>query len=97
MRSAGWIVLLALGCKSSDPAPDPAPAPAPEPAKHAGSGTDRHKPVMADAPPVEVGVSIKGVTSDYISFSTFDAERGRMISPIEIDSNRPVLVEASLM
>src|SRR5579862_6608862 len=36
--------------------------------------------------------SIKGVTSDYISFSTFDAERGRMISPIEIDSNRPVTI-----
>jgi putative ABC transport system permease protein len=34
--------------------------------------------------------SIKGVTSDYINFSSFDAERGRMISPIEIDSRRPV-------
>ena len=28
--------------------------------------------------------------SDYIYFSTFTAERGRLISPIEVDRNRPL-------
>ena len=28
---------------------------------------------------------IRGVTSDYVNFSTFDAERGRLMSPIEVD------------
>jgi putative ABC transport system permease protein len=37
-------------------------------------------------------LSIQGVTRDYIQFSTFDAERGRMISPAEIDRNRPVAI-----
>ena len=35
-------------------------------------------------------VVIQGVTRDYGEFSVFDAERGRMISPTEIDSSRPV-------
>src|SRR5471032_1820336 len=35
---------------------------------------------------------IQGVSSDYVSFSSFDAERGRLMSPIEVDSNRPVTV-----
>jgi putative ABC transport system permease protein len=33
---------------------------------------------------------IQGVTRDYVEFSTFDAERGRMISSAEIDRGRPV-------
>jgi hypothetical protein len=69
MRHVGWIVVLALGCKSSDPAPSPDPVVAPAGSGSAGSakhsGTDRHKPVMADAPPLEVGVSIKGVASKW--------------------------------
>jgi putative ABC transport system permease protein len=36
--------------------------------------------------------SIKGVTSGYLNFSGYDAERGRLISPAEIDSGRPVVV-----
>jgi putative ABC transport system permease protein len=29
-------------------------------------------------------VQIQGVTEEYLDFATFDAERGRMISPVEI-------------
>ena len=35
-------------------------------------------------------VQIQGVTRDYVDFATFDAERGRMMTPIEVDRNRPV-------
>jgi putative ABC transport system permease protein len=38
------------------------------------------------------GVQIQGVTRDYIMFSTFTAERGRLINPIEVDTARPVVV-----
>jgi putative ABC transport system permease protein len=38
------------------------------------------------------GVQVRGVTRDYVYFSTFDVERGRLISPVEVDSNRPVVV-----
>jgi putative ABC transport system permease protein len=35
---------------------------------------------------------IQGVTGEYVNFSSFDAERGRLMSPTEIDSSRPVCV-----
>jgi putative ABC transport system permease protein len=35
---------------------------------------------------------IQGVTADYTHFSTFDAERGRLMSPIEVERARPVCV-----
>jgi putative ABC transport system permease protein len=35
-------------------------------------------------------IQIQGVTSEYIDFATFDAERGRMMTPTEVDRNRPV-------
>jgi putative ABC transport system permease protein len=35
-------------------------------------------------------ITIQGVTSDYLEFSTFDAERGRMMTPAEVQRNRPV-------
>ena len=35
---------------------------------------------------------ILGVTSEYVNFSSFDAERGRLMSPIEVDRTRPVAV-----
>jgi len=38
------------------------------------------------------GVQVQGVSRDYIYFGTFNAERGRLISPAEIDANRPVAV-----
>jgi putative ABC transport system permease protein len=38
------------------------------------------------------GVQIRGVSREYVAFATFDAERGRLINPIEIDSSRPVTV-----
>ena len=37
-------------------------------------------------------VRIQGVTGDYDEFSTFDAERGRMISRTEIERSRPVAI-----
>jgi putative ABC transport system permease protein len=37
-------------------------------------------------------IQVQGVSEDYIEFSSFDAERGRMISPIEIERNRPVAI-----
>jgi putative ABC transport system permease protein len=38
------------------------------------------------------GVQVRGVSRDYIYFSTFNAERGRLINPAEVDANRPVAV-----
>ncbi len=35
-------------------------------------------------------VQVQGVTSEYVNFSTFTAERGRMMSPVEVDRSRPV-------
>ncbi len=35
-------------------------------------------------------IQIQGVTERYLDFSTFDAERGRMVSPIEVSRSRPV-------
>jgi putative ABC transport system permease protein len=37
-------------------------------------------------------VRVQGVAGDYADFSTFDAERGRMISPTEIVRNRNVAI-----
>ena len=35
-------------------------------------------------------VQVQGVSEDYIDFATFDAERGRMITPLEVTRKRPV-------
>ena len=37
-------------------------------------------------------VQIQGVTSDYGQFTSFNAERGRLMSPVEIERSRPVAV-----
>src|SRR3954470_21444333 len=37
-------------------------------------------------------VQVRGVSADYVNFSSFDAERGRLMSPTEVDSARPVCV-----
>jgi putative ABC transport system permease protein len=37
-------------------------------------------------------IQVQGVSEDYIEFATFDAERGRMISPIEIERSRRVAI-----
>jgi putative ABC transport system permease protein len=37
-------------------------------------------------------VQVRGVSKEYLYFSTFDAERGRLISAVEIDRNQPVTV-----
>jgi putative ABC transport system permease protein len=36
--------------------------------------------------------SVRGVTAEYVSFSSFDAERGRLMSPTEVQTSRPVTV-----
>jgi putative ABC transport system permease protein len=38
------------------------------------------------------GAQVMGVSADYINFGTFDVERGRLISPVEVDTLRPVTV-----
>jgi putative ABC transport system permease protein len=35
---------------------------------------------------------VQGVSPDYVNFSSFDAERGRLMSTTEVDSARPVTV-----
>jgi putative ABC transport system permease protein len=37
-------------------------------------------------------MQVQGVSSSYVNFSGFDAERGRLMSPTEVDSSRPVTV-----
>ena len=37
-------------------------------------------------------VGIQGVSREYVYFSTFTAEKGRLISPVEIDRDRPVAI-----
>jgi putative ABC transport system permease protein len=37
-------------------------------------------------------VQVQGVTGEYIEFSNFDAELGRMMSPIEVERSRPVTI-----
>jgi putative ABC transport system permease protein len=38
------------------------------------------------------GMRVQGVSPEYITFSSFDAERGRLMSPTEVESSRPVAV-----
>jgi putative ABC transport system permease protein len=35
---------------------------------------------------------VTGVSPEYVDFSTYDVDRGRLISPVEISTNRPVTV-----
>jgi putative ABC transport system permease protein len=35
---------------------------------------------------------IQGVSGEYVDFTSFDAERGRLMSPTEVDTARPVVV-----
>jgi putative ABC transport system permease protein len=37
-------------------------------------------------------IQIQGVTGEYVDFATFDAERGRMMTPTEVERNRPVVL-----
>jgi putative ABC transport system permease protein len=36
--------------------------------------------------------NVHGVSSEYVNFSTYDAERGRLMSATEVDTSRPVAV-----
>jgi putative ABC transport system permease protein len=35
---------------------------------------------------------VRGVTEDYVNFSSYDAERGRLMAPTEVQTSRPVVV-----
>jgi putative ABC transport system permease protein len=37
-------------------------------------------------------IQVQGVSGEYLNFSTFDAERGRLMSATEVDSARPVAI-----
>jgi putative ABC transport system permease protein len=37
-------------------------------------------------------IQVQGVSPEYVDFSSFDAERGRLMNPIEVESSRPVTV-----
>src|SRR5256885_1922575 len=37
-------------------------------------------------------MQVRGVSPEYVNFSSFDAERGRLMSPTEVESSRPVAV-----
>ena len=38
------------------------------------------------------GAQVTGVSPEYINFATYDVERGRLINPVEISSDRPVTI-----
>ena len=38
------------------------------------------------------GIEVTGVTPEYVNFSNYDAERGRLISPTEVAVDRPAVV-----
>jgi putative ABC transport system permease protein len=40
----------------------------------------------------ELSAQVQGVTSDYGQFTSFNAERGRLMSPVEVERGRPVAV-----
>jgi putative ABC transport system permease protein len=40
-------------------------------------------------------VRVRGVSAEYTSFSSFDAERGRLMSPVEVARSQPVAVVGS--
>ena len=49
----------------------------------------RRRPHYRSATSRSTRRAIQGVTGEYIDFSTFDAERGRLMSPTEVDSSAP--------
>jgi putative ABC transport system permease protein len=51
-----------------------------------GSGTITYRDKTID------NTRIYGVTSEYVNFSSYDAERGRLMSATEVDTSRPVAV-----
>jgi len=38
------------------------------------------------------GAQVRGVSPEYINFTTYDVERGRLISPVEVATDRPVCI-----
>jgi len=38
------------------------------------------------------GAQVRGVSPEYINFTTYDVERGRLLSPVEVGTDRPVCI-----
>jgi putative ABC transport system permease protein len=55
-------------------------------AESSGSGSLSYRDKSID------NTRILGVTPEYVGFSSYDAERGRLMSPIEVETSRPVAV-----
>jgi putative ABC transport system permease protein len=55
-------------------------------AQSGGSGLVTYRDKSID------NTQVQGVTSEYSSFSSFDAERGRLMTATEVDQSRPVAV-----
>ena len=66
------------GSSATTSAPSPAEASSRAPMTYRGESVD--------------GAQVQGVSRDYIYFSTFDVERGRLISPAEVDRAGPSTV-----
>ena len=52
-----------------------------------GAGAARRHGVVS-RPASSVSVQVQGVTSEYVNFSNFNAERGRLMSPTEVERSR---------
>ena len=55
-------------------------------AESAGNGRVTYRDRSIDS------TRVRGVTPEYVNFSAFDAERGRLMSPTEVETARPVVV-----
>ena len=62
------------------------------PAIDAIAGQAQRRGTIAYRDQVLDNIQIQGVTSDYVEFAVFDAERGRMMTPFEVDRNRSVVL-----
>ena len=51
-----------------------------------GSGTITYRDQVLE------NIQIQGVTGEYVNFTTFDAERGRLMSPTEVERNQPLVL-----
>ena len=54
-----------------------------------GAGQQR-RPRSPTATSRSTASQVQGVTTEYVNFSSFDAERGRLMSPTEVERARPV-------
>ena len=55
-------------------------------ADSSGNGRDTYRDKSIDS------TRIRGVSGEYVNFSTFDAERGRLMNPAEVDTSRAIVL-----